>query len=254
MKWQAACRFVEQQSHGLEPSCSVASVFQMQLSMLPWEGDVCGFMDYLPIHNLAQFASWGWLCDNNINFALELIHQQIKSSNVLAPFHDILQTYFINKLRTVFELHHQQDYFSADDCLHLRQVGQDVANGIKTVGMACFVHSNHWLSLVIDGSRHTIYFGDSFGHKAPDSIHHAVEWWLGLHTPISFKWNTLACTHQQDQYSCGILAVNAIAHHFLLQAYSLLISTHDELDAARMQIGIAIIDVHLHALSVSINY
>ncbi|KAG1734362.1 hypothetical protein EDD22DRAFT_787922, partial [Suillus occidentalis] len=136
----------------------------------------------------------------------------------------------------------------------LRQVGQDVADGIKTVGMACFVHSNHWLSLIIDGSHHTIYFGDSFGHEAPDLIHHAVKWWLGLHTPISFKWKALACTHQQDQYSCGILAVNAIAHHFHLQAYSLLISlTPDVLDAVRMQIGVSVIDIHLHTLSVGLS-
>ncbi|KAG1762241.1 hypothetical protein EV702DRAFT_1266998 [Suillus placidus] len=36
-KWQAACHFVEQQSRGMEPGRSVASVFQMQLSILPWE-------------------------------------------------------------------------------------------------------------------------------------------------------------------------------------------------------------------------
>ncbi|KAG2365093.1 hypothetical protein BDR07DRAFT_1556161 [Suillus spraguei] len=132
MKWQAAHRFVEQQLHASQANSSVASNFQMHLSMLPWEGNVCGFMDYSPISKLAQFASRSWLCDNNINFALELILRQIKSSIILAPFCDILQTYFTNKLRTTFEARHHKDYFGADDCLQLREVGQDIANGMKT--------------------------------------------------------------------------------------------------------------------------
>ncbi|KAG1889658.1 uncharacterized protein F5891DRAFT_965318, partial [Suillus fuscotomentosus] len=123
------------------------------------------------------------------------------------------------------------------------------------VGMTCFIHSNHWLSLVIDGSGHTIYFGDSFGcHEAPDSICHAVEWWLALHTPVLFVWQPLACTRQQDQYLCGILAVNAIAHHFLPETYPLLLPDCNALDGARMQFGVAIIDAHLRTLSVRISF
>lgn len=121
--------------------------------------------------------------------------------------------------------------------------------------MACFVQCNHWLSLVIDDSHHTIYFEDPFGHEAPDSIHHVVEWWLRLHMPISFKWKALACTRQQDQYLCGILAVNAIAHHFCPQAYSLLVLlTLNALDAMWMQIGVSVIDIHLHTLSIGLSY
>ncbi|KAG2365094.1 hypothetical protein BDR07DRAFT_1556169 [Suillus spraguei] len=116
--------------------------------------------------------------------------------------------------------------------------------------MTWFVHSNHWLSLVINSSSHLIYFGDSFGrHEAPDLIHHAVEWWLALHTSVLFEWQPLACTRQQDRYSCGILAINAIAHHFLPESYPLLSSTCDALDGAQMQIGVAVIDTHLHTLS-----
>jgi hypothetical protein len=256
LKWQAARRFVEQQScDPSEPTRSVASHFQRLLSMFPWQGDVCGFTDFSPIYTLAQFASRDWLCDTNINFALELVRRQIKSNNFLAPFHDILQTYFVAKLRAVFESHNQRsDYLSAGDCLQLRQVGQDVANGMLSIGMICFVHSNHWLALVIEGSSHTIFIGDSLGHEAPASLRHAVERWLAAHTPIPFEWKPLACTRQQDQYSCGIFAVNAIGHHFLPDTYPLVLSRTSALDVARMQLGVAVIDVHMHALSVSYSF
>jgi hypothetical protein len=40
----------------------------------------------------------------------------------------------------------------------------------------------------------------------------AYNWWFSEHNEHEFEWVPMDITKQEDQYSCGLLAVNALTH------------------------------------------
>ena len=81
----------------------------------------------------------------------------------------------------------------------------------------------HWASVVIDFQRLNILYGDSFGQQMPQREHLACERWIKHLINRSDRFSAdskithelLPTGHQMDSNSCGLFALNSIAHHYL---------------------------------------
>jgi hypothetical protein len=62
---------------------------------------------------------------------------------------------------------------------------------------------------------------------------------VSQHISEPFEWGVLASTTQNDSFSCGILAENALGHEFLPDVYPLIKTT--EVSLARMELGLEVI-------------
>jgi len=88
-------------------------------------------------------------------------------------------------------------YNAAAGARHLWNVGEELANGIRTTVVGIVnVNNNHWVAVVVDAIQSTIRYGDSLGGDDAE---------------------VKAITRQRDSHSCLIFAVNA-AKHFILPA------------------------------------
>ncbi|KAK0237311.1 hypothetical protein EDD85DRAFT_790985 [Armillaria nabsnona] len=74
---------------------------------------------------------------------------------------------------------------------------------------------NHWTSIVVDASEGRVYYADSFSSPLPAEAVDVLHWWLKRHGFDKFPVMQLPSTKQKDSYSCGILCIDAINHHFL---------------------------------------
>jgi hypothetical protein len=92
----------------------------------------------------------------------------------------------------------------------------------SSLGLIMHIHSNHWVALVIDFAHGLLLYGDPMGQTMPSIVEDTYNWWLGQHCNSTFDIKSLPCTLQDDTFSCGLLAVNALEHHFLPAEYPLI--------------------------------
>ena len=71
----------------------------------------------------------------------------------------------------------------------------------------------HWAALSVT-SRGALEWADSLGRRPPSTLVLGAQKWLHYHLPsITFHLgNSFLCSQQPDNYSCGIIALNAIKH------------------------------------------
>ncbi|THU84606.1 hypothetical protein K435DRAFT_615267, partial [Dendrothele bispora CBS 962.96] len=73
----------------------------------------------------------------------------------------------------------------------------------------------HWVPLVIDGKHNRFLYGDSLqGQNAviPPKLLEALMSWKSCHSLLGFTTGILDITAQDDNYSCGPYALNALDH------------------------------------------
>jgi hypothetical protein len=68
---------------------------------------------------------------------------------------------------------------------------------------------------VLDFRAKTIWYGDSLQWEIEPKLRSVLEWWTEEHGSVRFTYQRLPITHQNDSFSCGLLAWNALAHFFL---------------------------------------
>lgn len=73
-----------------------------------------------------------------------------------------------------------------------------------------------------------------------------VEWWTHHHTGHGFACEKLPITRQDDGFSCGLLAYNALTHWANPEKYPLIDAT--KVDDARLEILLGVIIQHLNNL------
>lgn len=83
-------------------------------------------------------------------------------------------------------------------------------------------HPLHWVSVVIDFQQMRVLFGDSLGDKMPRNEHLAFEQWIKYLVKRSTNlsagdttFGQLPTGQQMDGNSCGLFALNSIAHHYV---------------------------------------
>ncbi len=98
-------------------------------------------------------------------------------------------------------------------------IGNQLRDGLLTsVGGVAHVNGNHWVAFVFDFKNTKLLYGDSLhaGAPAPAHFRAVFEWWatqLGCETPLTSV--SLPIGKQFDSRSCGLFAVNALAHYTL---------------------------------------
>jgi hypothetical protein len=103
----------------------------------------------------------------------------------------------------------------------------------------------HWVSVVIDFQQLKIHYGDSFGDPMPKRKYKAFERWINHLVTRSSQLSgnitlgPLETGQQMDYISCGLFALNSIAHHYLNTP--LLLSDKILLVGRRMEIALDII-------------
>ena len=124
---------------------------------------------------------------------------------------------------------------------------QIIKGEVDGLSGAMYLPSKHWVSVVINFKHQKILYGDSLGWKIPDHERCALQNWIKYLVGWSIKFppydkitfDQLSTRHQFDGTSCGLFALNAIAHHHL--GHSLLPLDQITLACQWMEIALAII-------------
>ncbi|KAF7324415.1 hypothetical protein MVEN_02644000 [Mycena venus] len=116
-----------------------------------------------------------------------------------------------------------ESYLFDPQYLDLRNLGAEFATGgHKKLCTIANIHKDHWVALVVDFVAETVHYGDSFGEGFNASLRGAYDWWIEQHTDKKFTWVRMPITPQTDGHSCGILALNSLAHYLDANRFPLL--------------------------------
>ena len=159
-----------------------------------------------------------------------------------------------------------EDAIETERCYQqLRDLEHDLISGFRsTVSGVIFTNSNHFTCFVLDATGGILRFGDSLGGCLPSRIGEAFAWWMARLQAAGVgpaqKTNSfnkrmksdLPITEQRpnDDFSCGILAVNALEHYHNPDV-SLLAPDTKSIGLERLQACIDICKLHFEAVSAS---
>ena len=107
------------------------------------------------------------------------------------------------------------------------------------------LREDHWVSVVINFQQCKILYGDSFYQPMPTRQREACKRWVkhlikrSTHLVGEVTVGALEIGVQKDGISCGLFALNSIAHHYL--GHPLLPTDSVALNYCRMEIGLNIL-------------
>ncbi|KAF8220355.1 hypothetical protein L208DRAFT_1054374, partial [Tricholoma matsutake] len=191
---------------------------QAMFLAIPWAGDVHRFTEAEPVIKLASNLSQDWLATTHSNHQLNLLQWNVAHSGMdPKSLCEVMNLSFFHKIVQIYRTRNTTPYNAVGGAHHLRNVGEELANGIRTtlVGIVN-VNNNHWVAVMVDAARSTIRYGDSLGGNDTE-VKAAIAWWINTHISHEFAEEDLLITCQQDTHSCLIFAANA-AGHFILPA------------------------------------
>lgn len=197
------------------------------LTQLPWAQKMPKRMAD-EVADLALLCSERWLRTPQLDILSTILNDQLSSAQLPEA---IQPTSLIQKLIDVYR-HTRNDYYTDKSIGFVRDLAEKMTTGevpiIGTPVAVCLaddgvvlpnaraeVISNHWCAFVINSQQHTWFYGDPLGHPPPSELVEILGWWLELSFGTAFTFHTLHTTQQADGISCSILAINALAHHFL---------------------------------------
>lgn len=206
---------------------------------------------------LATFFGQSWLGGVHVDQMIATLEFDLGNSGS----YGFIRSTSVNLLLALFRSAPGK-YNEPQNIAHLRRLGQSIESGECThIGIPIFTQltssgltlpkveteGNHWTSIVISIVHETIHFGDSYGRPVPPELIKMLRWWLGHHSDKEFDFSDLLSTTQNDSFSCGLLACNAIGHYFYPLTHFLLPS--DGCDAGRVQACARIIETELRQVS-----
>jgi hypothetical protein len=96
----------------------------------------------------------------------------------------------------------------------MRKQGEDLVSHQKQcLAMVANQDSIHWVALIVDFETQELLYGDSFRHPISVEMHAVIDWWTHYHTNSRFVVRTLPISQQHDNFSCRMLAWDALRHH-----------------------------------------
>ncbi len=169
--------------------------------------------------SLAHYCSEKWLRTCHLEQMVAILKQRISAAGIQKV--DILEPDFFRYLVKYF-----RNSPDSEKC----SVSQHLKSGmLSCVAFPVCVESgpgitllpdedngiegNHWVTVVVDITTEEIGYGDSFGSPPPELVQ-VLHWWLTRHGFKEYKIKNLWCTQQMDSFSCGIIAMNTLQHHF----------------------------------------
>ncbi|KAK1233853.1 hypothetical protein PQX77_002971 [Marasmius sp. AFHP31] len=193
-------------------SVKLVSEVQTALRNLPWSGNIKGFEDFDETVKVTSYCTNAWLATIHEHQLIELLREDLQLTPTSPTL--IADTYHPQKLADAY--YDAQSYMTKKAYGWLRAQGQELATGLRdSMCTIANIGSNHWVALAIDFRKEQVYYGDSLGGKIDSELRQSYDWWIRQHTDTEadFKWIPMSITEQQDGFSCGIFAANALAHH-----------------------------------------
>jgi len=189
----------------------------------PWYGELCGFGDN--ITTLWRYISREWFTNVQISQMVYLLQQSIEHSDVWRNKVEVVDGSFFVKLHSAHpNCVTNPGLYNSQQFRWLKKIGVSFETGAREMftGIA-FIDNNHWVSLSADFSRRKILYGDPKHNDPPEWLIASFRWWISMHTKNEdFVVESLESIRQTDSYSCGILAINALHHHFFPEQTKLL--------------------------------
>ena len=217
------------------------------LSTVPWNYSLPRFLGSHVVE-LAKFGTDDWLGDVQMDQMVFVINNKLQSTDwvVLDWAHTFLMirnywfahdTYLDTILEKPTILHTNGAKIEGNNPTHTKigiyfsvNCGGDLPVS-GTVG-------NHWVGVVVDIVEKKILYVDPKKYPPPSELILILQWWLRHHVGGNFVVDTegLACTWQNDSFSCGVWTLNAIAHHLCANKFQLIQNSQDVIKERRTQI------------------
>jgi hypothetical protein len=192
------------------------------LSSLAWSGDIQGFDAKEPIYQLAHYLSRRWFSNVHEDQMVDLLRRSIRLNQSTSGHFEIESLAFYDKIKDAYQ---QQTKVSEGQAFRrLRETGQALNSGTRdAIGFLTNI-GNHWVAIALDFSNSRILYGDPFKNPPKKSMIDTLNWWTHHLSGRAFSHGNLDISLQpmSDTFSCGLLAPNSLAHHFLSDQYPLI--------------------------------
>ena len=209
--WKTAVQNLETQMARNQDDLLLLKAFN-SLAYVPWTGYLEGFQVHstIKLDQLSVYFTRDWLTDDHILVMLDTLKEDLVTTGGDNYF--IENTAFMTLLSGAY---HNKDKYQTEHLYGwMRKRGEDLAGGQKRYLATVANRDNvHWVALVVDFVTQELLYGDSFGHPISESMLAVINWWTHYHTNSCFTVSTLPISRQQDGFSCGMLAWDALRHH-----------------------------------------
>ena len=198
----------------LEKNLQTAAILQdtyAVLTTLPWSGRLKGFELPIDIKNLASLLKNDWLFGELEMGMLEILKRNLSDDEKNKIFFEDVN--FTDLLAVACS--NVNEYRTEQGYKWIQGRGEALASGERQY-LVSIVNQDevHWVAIILDFTRQEILYADSLEHSMQDELKEAVEWWTYYHTGLEFTHRLLPITKQQDGFSCGVLAWDAIRVFF----------------------------------------
>ncbi|KAF7334113.1 DDE-1 domain-containing protein [Mycena venus] len=191
-----------------------------KIQVLPWDSRLRGFTNRNTLADLSSYCNRSWLHAPHIDQMLELL--EAEGLNLEDNGIRVLPCDHAERIMDLYG-NKTESYLFDPQYLDLRNLGAEFATGgHKKLCTIANIHNDHWVALVINFVAETVHYGDSFGEGFNASLRGAYDWWIEQHTDKKFTWVRMPITPQTDGHSCGILALNSLAHYLDANRFPLL--------------------------------
>jgi hypothetical protein len=235
-----------------EEDQAVVDDAEMMLRSIEWGSALDGFSVSSSIDTMATFLSNAWLTDEHMLLMLDRLKSKLETEMV-DDCH-LPDPLFLHWTMNAYEQCGTASYSSIDKgtVFKLRQIGNALTRKKWSTLAGVLCRENHWTAWVLNASSGSLHYGDSRGGAIPPNLKDAVCWWLQQHIPdASIDLKPLPIAPQNDSFSCGILAINAVMHALLPDHR--LIGNKKSLSAFRVGVFVDILQQHEQMMVSEIN-
>ena len=224
-KWEASLQWLEQAAKDEPLEKEVHEVHRF-FQTTPWKAELQLLRSRFTILEMATYLSNGWLSSSQIDMALSSIAaRQLRINGGQSQCRYLIGTTILSELLDSLPLLHDE-HDTSPPHLYNQHVPQDLqragahlaryqqgANGPGEVVFIAYSPPGHWAAISVT-SNGTLEWADSLRRRVPSTLITGVQTWLRYHlSSSSFALgDSFLCSRQNDGYSCGIIALNAIRH------------------------------------------
>ena len=247
--WASAQRNLDLLQKGHLLTDNIIEQVSSVLEKLSWKNQIKGVPADLPPEHLTSYLTRKWLTDEHENQMLHLLQEELTLQNPESSI-NVTYTYFFQIL---LQLHRDGTYNTDESAAWVRRISEELAKGVYDIFATIVnINDNHWVAIVVDFKASKCLYGDSMGGAIDENIENILTWWTYHHTGVTFTKSYLPITRQQDGFSCGLLAWNALAAYLLPDIHSLI----DASDVAkgRLKMFLQVVDQHNEVGGFSMNF
>ena len=255
--WRTALEWLKREE--LYPFEDQVRATLKSLSTITWCGNIHAALPgktAFAVSSLQLYLSRNWLSDLQIDQMVYLLEREAQESHPSPNIH-FIDTILARKILDLYFAERDGTSIYEPSGPNFWQVFGSKLTPASRIGGIFHVNNNHWVAAAIDAEIEELAYGDPAGHLPNVNVQGALRWYASKHisslkdkTQLDFA--TLPCPSQDlsdDQWSCGLLSYNALAHHFTRQP--LITQTDNPIftDLARMVILRKLIMCHGEAVS-----